>query len=210
MVVVSTFRSKEIYMRRMILTSLVLFPVLAYAQAGSAAEPKPSTSSAVLQAELKQPAGLYAEVALAAAETKPETPGSMVSLNAASHAAVRESIKTSFSEDFVETALHGGGTLEYTMKATPAEASQPRVIRAVEVDLSQQDLAEQPAVSNVVVHAVVDEQGIPRNVAVTKSAGRAIDQKAVAAVSQYRFKPATVDNKPTWAAVSIAIKVQKQ
>ena len=35
-------------------------------------------------------------------------------------------------------------------------------------------------------------------------------QKAIAAVSQYRFKPATVDNQPTWSAVSIAIKIQKQ
>jgi hypothetical protein len=34
--------------------------------------------------------------------------------------------------------------------------------------------------------------------------------KAIAAVSQYRFKPATLDNKPTWASVSITIKIQKQ
>ena len=197
-------------MRRMILATLVLFPVLAHAQAGTSVERKPFNSSAVLQAELKQPAGLYAEVALAAAETKPEAPASMVSLSAASHAAVRESIQARFSDDFAEAALRDGGTLEYTMRATPDETSAPKVTRTVEIELSQQELAEQPAVSNVVVHAIVDEQGVPRNVAITRSAGRIVDQKAVAAVSQYRFKPATVDNQPTWAAVSIAIKIQKQ
>jgi TonB family protein len=184
-------------MRRMILATLVLFPVLAHAQASTSSERKPFNSSAVLQAEFKQPAGLYAEVALAAAEAK-------------NRAAVRESVQARFSDDFVEAAMRDGGTLEYTMKATPAETSAAKVTRAVEVELSQQDLAEQPAVSNVVVHAIVDEQGIPRNVAIAKSAGRAIDQKAIAAVSQYRFKPATVDNQPTWSAVSIAIKIQKQ
>jgi TonB family protein len=192
-------------MRRTILTSLVLFPVLAHVPASMAAEPKPLTSSAVLHAELNQPAGLYAEVALAAAET----PSSMVSLNAASHAVVRESIQAKFSDDFVEAALREGGTLEYTMKSTPVETSAPKVVRTVEVELSQQELAEQPAVSNVVVHAIVDQQGIPRNVAITQSAGRVLDEKAIAAVKQYRFKPATVDNQPTWAAVSIAIKIQK-
>jgi TonB family protein len=197
-------------MRRMILATLVLSPVLAHPQAGAAAERKPFHSSAVLQAELEQPAGLYAEVALAAAESKPEAPASMVSLNAASHAAVRESVQARFTDDFAEAALRDGGTLEYTMHATPSETSAPLVVRTVEVALSQQELAEQPAVSNVVVHAIVDELGIPRNVSITRSAGRIVDQKAVAAVSQYRFKPATVDNQPTWAAVSIAIKIQKQ
>ena len=39
-------------MRRMILTSLVLLPVMAHAQAATSTEPQPSTSSASLHAEL--------------------------------------------------------------------------------------------------------------------------------------------------------------
>jgi outer membrane biosynthesis protein TonB len=199
-------------MRRMILASLVLFPVLANAQAISSTERQPLNSSGVLQAELRKPAGMYAEVALAAAETKPaEAAASMVSREVASHAAVRESIQARFvGDDFVDAAMRDGGTLTYGMTATPQERSQPKLLQAVEVELSQQDLAKQPAVSNVVVHAVVDEFGFPRNVEVTKSAGAVIDQKAIAAVSQYRFRPATVGNQPTWASVSIAIKLQKQ
>jgi len=187
-------------MRRMILTSLVLIPVLAHAQAGTPAEPKPSSSSAVQLAELTQPAGLFA---VAAAESP-----AAVSLNT-NQAAFHETVRASFSDDFVEAALRTGGTLEYSMKATPTEVSAPKVTRAVELQLSDKELSEQPAVSNVVVRAIVDEQGIPRNLEITKSAGSLVDQKAIAAVSQYRFKPATVGNQPTWAAVSIAIKIQK-
>jgi TonB family protein len=193
-------------MRRMILTSLVLFPVLAHAEARPATEPKPFTSSVALRAELNKPAGM-AEVAVAAAET----PAPISSMGAASHAVVRESVKTQFTGDFVEAALRLGGTLEYSMKGSlPTETSAPKVTRAVEVELSDKELAEQPAVSNVVVHAVVDEQGIPRNVGITHSGGKLVDQAAIAAVSQYRFKPATVDNQPTWAEVSIAIKIEKK
>ena len=125
---------------------------------------------------------------------------------------MRESVQTQMLSGFAESALRLGGTLEYAMKGSaPAEASAPSVTRAVEIELSDKELASQPTVSNVVLHAIVDEQGVPRNVqGITRSGGKIVDQKAIAAVSQYRFKPATVDNQPTWAEVSITIKIQKQ
>src|SRR5271156_5451204 len=121
-------------MRRMILAPLVLFPVLAHGQASTSIERKPFNSSAVFQTGVNRPAGLYSQVALAAAEIK-ESPASMGSMTAGSHVAVRESVRAMYSDDFVEAALRQGGTLEYSMNATPAEASAPKVIRAVEVDL---------------------------------------------------------------------------
>jgi len=192
-------------MRRMILATFALFPVLAHAQTGSLTEPTSSTSSAVLQAEAKAPAG-PTEVAMAAVAA----PASIGSVNVASHAAFRESIQARYSGDFLEASLREGGTLEYSLRGSLPDESAPKVTRAVEVDLSQEDLSEQPAVSTVVVRAIVDENGIPRNVKISQSAGPVVDKKAVAAVSKYRFKPAMVDNQPTWAAVSISIKIQKQ
>jgi TonB family protein len=194
-------------MRRMILTSLVLIPVLAnVVSAKAATEPKPLTSSVVLQAELKQPAGL-AEVAMAAAA---ETPA-LVSTSAVSHPAILESVQTKYNGAFIEAALRMPGTIEYSFKGNaPLETSAPQVTRAVGIELSTQELSAAPAVSNVVLHAIVDEQGIPRSVGITKSAGKLVDERAIAAVNQYRFKPAMVDNQPTWAEVSITIKLQKQ
>jgi TonB family protein len=192
-------------MRRMILASLVLLPVAANAQASTSTEPQTSQSSATLQAELSQPAVPMKLAVKAAAPV-----ASIATMNTSTHAAVREFVQTQMAENFVDAAVMKGGTLEYAMMGSvPTESSEPKVTKAVEMDLSAQELAEQPAITHVVIHAIVDENGIPRNVAVTRSAGSVIDRKAVEAVSQYRFKPATLDNKPTSASVSIAIKIQK-
>jgi outer membrane biosynthesis protein TonB len=195
-------------MRRMILTTLVLLPVMAHAQAGTSIEHQPSTSSAT-EAELTQPAGL-AKLAIEAAATKAPAPSAAIAtLGSANHAMIREFVQTKMTDDFADAALMKGGTLEYGMGNVPTESSAPKVTRAVEVSLTPQELEEQPAVTNVVVHAMVDVNGIPRNVAVTKSGGSVIDRKVIEAVSQYRFTPATLDNKATWATVSISIKIEK-
>jgi TonB family protein len=189
----------------MILTTLVLPSVLACAQAGMAVEPKPMNSSVVLLAEAKQPAGL-ANVALAAGGN-----ASLLAASSVSRAETKQSIRTVFTgQDFVDAAIRQGGTLEYAMKGNaPIETSVPRVTKAVEVQLTPQELSEAPAVTSVTLHAIVDENGVPRNVQVTKSGGSLVDQKAVAAVNQYRFVPASIDGKSTWSSVSVTIKIQK-
>jgi len=196
-------------MRRKILTSLVLLPVMAHAQARTSIGPQPPTSSAMLQAELTHPAGM-AELAKAAATPAAAASASVATVNMPSHAAIREFVQTRVTENFVDAALRQAGTLEYAMMGSlPTESSAPRVTRAVEVDLSAQELAEQPAVSNIVVHATVDSYGFPRNLTVVRSAGAVVDKKVLDAVSQYRFTPAMLDNKPVDTAVTISIKIEK-
>jgi hypothetical protein len=196
-------------MRRKILTSLVLLPVMAHAQARTSIEPQPSTSSATLHAEFTHPAGM-AELAMAAAAPAAPASASTAAINTSSHAAIREFVQTRVTENFVDAALRRGGTLEYAMMGSlPTESSAPRVTRAVEVDLSAQELAAQPAVSNVVVHATVDAYGFPRNLTIVHSAGAVVDKKVLDALGQYRFTPATLDNKPVDDAVTISIKIEK-
>ena len=72
-------------MRRMILTSLVLVPVMAHAQTATSTEPQPSTSSAMV-AELAQPA----ELAMSAAAKAAAPAASIAAMNTSTHAAVRE------------------------------------------------------------------------------------------------------------------------
>jgi TonB family protein len=194
-------------MNRMILSTLVLPSVLSLAQAGMAVGPKPMNPSVVLLAEAKQPVGL-AEVALAAGKTH----AALVAANgSATHAAMKESIHANFGgQEFVEAALRQGGTLEYAFKGNAPMTSQaPQITKAVEVDLTPAELSQVPAVNSVVLRAIVDEHGVPRNVQVTRSAGSIVDQKAIAALNQYRFTPASVDNQPTWSTVSVTIKIQK-
>ncbi len=206
-------------MRRMILTPLVLLPVLAYAQASTRTEPQPSPSSVNLPAEQAElpgdrstsPGWKLTQPAEPAKDAMAAVPARATTLNPASHATVREFVQTRMTDDFADAALRRGGTLEYVMYGggTPTESSAPALTRAVEIDLSQQELAAQPPLANVVVRATVDAYGFPRNLAVAHSAGAVLDKKALAAVSQYRFKPATLDNRPIDASVLITISIQK-
>lgn len=195
-------------MRRMILTSLALFPVMAFAQASVTANgPQPSTSSAN-QAEPTHPAGM-AELAMAAASPA-ALPTSLRTINMPSHPLFREVVNTHVTDNFADAAMRQGGTLEYAMMGSlPVQSSAPQVTRAVEVQLSADELAQQPAVSNVVVHATVDSYGFPRNLSIVRSANAMVDKKVLDAISQYRFSPATMDNKPVDAAVTIAVKIEK-
>jgi TonB family protein len=201
-------------MRRMILTSLVLIPVLAHAQSSTSTEPRPSTSSAMVQAELIVPASPV-ELAMAAASRAVVTPAAVPAAaisaaNLAGNAAIRQFVMTRTMDDFTSAALRQGGSLEFALLGgLPTQASTPQLIRAVEVQLTSREMDNQPTVSQVVVHAMVDAYGYPRNVSVAQSAGSVLDKKAIAAVNQYRFKPATRDNKPVDSAVMITIKIQK-
>jgi TonB family protein len=195
-------------MRLAILTSLVLLPVLAHGQASKPVGSKPIPASAMVQAELTQPAVLKAAIKSGAAA---EPANTISSMNAVSHPAVREFVQTRVTEDFVHQAQRQAGTLQYGFTGGDLTAeTAPKVIRPVEVQLSQQELAAAPELSQVAVSGTVDAYGFARNLSVTHSAGTAIDKKALAAVKEFRFKPATVNNQPVDAAVTISIQIEKQ
>jgi TonB family protein len=189
-------------MRLAIFSSLVLLPVLAHGQASAPATTKPVPASAVIQAELTKPAGLPAVVRSAVAAEP---------MNAISRPVVREFVQTRVTEDFAHQALRQAGTLESGFKGGElTEESAPKMTRPVEIQLTGQELAAVPEVTQVAVSGKVDEYGVPRNLTVTHSAGTAIDKKALAAVSAFRYKPATVGNQPVDAAVTITIQIEKQ
>jgi hypothetical protein len=199
-------------MRRMILSTLVLLPVLAHGQVSTSAESKPSSASVLYQVELTRPVGL-AEVAMAAA--KPVAIATSVASVPANkltaHATVHEFIQTKMVDDFARAIQRRNAALGDTiMGSEPTESSAPKLAHAVEVGLTPAELSERPGVTLVAARATVNEFGIPYDVTVTQSAGSVVDRKAMAAISGYRFKPATVDNQPVQAAVEIVIKIQNQ
>jgi TonB family protein len=57
----------------------------------------------------------------------------------------------------------------------------------------------------VLVSVLVTEEGLPTDVRVVKPVGKGLDEKAVEAVNQYRFKPATKDGVPVAARISVEI-----
>jgi periplasmic protein TonB len=56
-----------------------------------------------------------------------------------------------------------------------------------------------------VVSLIVDAQGNPQRVQVVRHLGMGLDEKAVEAVRQYRFKPATLQGKPVPVEVNIEV-----
>ena len=61
---------------------------------------------------------------------------------------------------------------------------------------------------NVMVSLIVGVDGKPRNVHVLRGVGMGLDQKAVEAVQQYKFKPALKDGKPVPVYVNIEVNFQ--
>ncbi|MDE1161807.1 MAG: TonB family protein [Acidobacteriaceae bacterium] len=61
---------------------------------------------------------------------------------------------------------------------------------------------------NVLVGLIIDEQGHPQNVHVIRDVGMGLGAKAVEAVKQYKFRPATKDGKPVKVQLSIEVNFQ--
>jgi TonB family protein len=59
--------------------------------------------------------------------------------------------------------------------------------------------------THCLITLIVDVQGKPQNIQVKKKAGMGLDKNAVAAVKQYRFKPATLNGKPVPVQLDIDV-----
>jgi periplasmic protein TonB len=84
----------------------------------------------------------------------------------------------------LDKSMHVGGKVQ-----------KPIVVYTAEAEFSQQ--AREAKYSGIVsVYLWVDKDGKPSHIRVVRGAGMGLDEKAVEAVRQYRFKPATLDGQP--------------
>jgi protein TonB len=60
----------------------------------------------------------------------------------------------------------------------------------------------------VTVNLIVDEQGRPLNVRVLRGVGMGLDEKALEAVKQYKFKPAMEGGKPVKVELNVEVNFQ--
>ena len=82
--------------------------------------------------------------------------------------------------------------------------SAPQLIFAPDPEFS--DEARRAKYQGVcVVSLIVDAQGNPQRVQVVRHLGMGLDEKAVEAVKQYKFKPATLQGKPVPVEVNIEV-----
>ncbi|HXP83671.1 MAG TPA: energy transducer TonB [Bryobacteraceae bacterium] len=82
--------------------------------------------------------------------------------------------------------------------------SAPTVLVKVEPEYSE-EARKAKWQGIVVLSLVVDANGVPRGIAVTKSVGLGLDQKAIEAVQKWRFKPGMKDGKPVPVIAAVEV-----
>jgi TonB family protein len=85
--------------------------------------------------------------------------------------------------------------------------SAPVPVYTVNPEYSEQ-ARKQKAGGTVLVSLIVDTQGMPQNVHIVRGVGLGLDEKAIEAVKQYRFKPAMMGDKPVAVQVNIQVNFQ--
>ena len=85
----------------------------------------------------------------------------------------------------------------------------PSVLSKVEPAYSEEARSAKLG-GTVVLSLVVDDLGHPQNIKVLRSLGLGLDEKAVEAVEQWRFKPGIKDGKPVPVMVTIEVNFRLQ
>ncbi len=85
--------------------------------------------------------------------------------------------------------------------------SAPVLIYSVEPEFSEEARKAKVA-GNVLVNLWVDQQGHPSHVRVLRGVGLGLDEKAMEAVRQYRFKPAMENGKPVLVELNVEVNFQ--
>jgi TonB family protein len=83
------------------------------------------------------------------------------------------------------------------------------VVSTQDVDLSPAAAETLAYNAEVVLTLNVDAKGNAQNVQVIKSPSRYLDGPVAAAVRQYHFRPATLDNQPIATPVTLTVVVQR-
>jgi TonB family protein len=178
-------------MRLFALTALALVPAAAFAQ-----------NAPSLQASMAKP---VAFVTVAA------TPSATPAVAIASRVNFHDVIKASLTSPEMDMAQADAGTLTYTLLSD--EGSRPTFVAPKLISVVGRKLPLDEAnntTADVTVTFTVDNRGVPQKFAVVRSAGSAdVDKGTIEALRQYRFQPATMNNLPIVAHLTMEIKLQK-
>ncbi len=101
-----------------------------------------------------------------------------------------------------EGGLTGGGV------AHPGGGvSSPKLIYSVDPEFSD-EARRQKYQGVVVLSIIVDAQGLPQRIRVIRHLGLGLDEKAMEAVKQYKFRPAQAGGKPVPVEINIEVNFQ--
>ncbi|QNI37255.1 energy transducer TonB [Edaphobacter albus] len=97
-----------------------------------------------------------------------------------------------------------GGNTGGGLRHVGGSVSKPEVLYMVDPEFSEE--ARKAKVSgDVMVYLWVDERGLPSHVRVVQGIGMGLDERAVNAVKQYKFKPAMENGKPVTVEMYVQV-----
>ncbi len=100
-----------------------------------------------------------------------------------------------------------GGNWGGDLRRVGGGVSEPVLQNHIEPEFSEEARrAKFPGV--VTVDLIVDANGMPQNVHVAHGVGMGLDEKAVEAVKQYRFKPAMENGKPVAVEMNVVVSFE--
>lgn len=97
-----------------------------------------------------------------------------------------------------------GGNAGGGLKHVGGGVRAPEVLTKPEPEFSE-EARRAHFQGSVIVYLVVDEHGMPQAVRVVQGVGMGLDEKALDAVRQYRFRPAMEDGKPVKVEMQIEV-----
>jgi protein TonB len=97
---------------------------------------------------------------------------------------------------------YGGG-----LRKIGGGVSMPVVIHKADPEFSD-DARRAKFMGTVLVTLIVDQSGMPQNVHLLRGVGMGLDESAIAAIQQYRFKPAMENGKPVAVALNYEVAFQ--
>jgi TonB family protein len=106
-------------------------------------------------------------------------------------------------KDFAKTEQESKDLVS-SLRKIGGNVSQPEVIYKVDPEFTA-EAKKAKFQGSVLVNLIVDTNGVPQNVHVLRGVGMGLDEKAVEAIRQYRFKPAFEDGKPVPVEVNCEV-----
>lgn len=187
-------------MRLALVTAFALLPTAAFAQSASSNSLLAMATAPTPNATSDAP--------------KPVAPATTVEAIAASGIArantghLHDVIATSVNMNLREMEGPQVGARTFTFGSDESEVvSEPKLVHVVNRTLRKEDAI--PGKADVTVSMRVSTEGVPSDLHVVQSAGSAIDKDTLAAVSQYRFKPGTLNRLPAESSVTVRIQLEK-
>ena len=100
-----------------------------------------------------------------------------------------------------------GGNIGGGARHVGGSVRAPVVIYQIDPEFSE-EARKAKFSGNVQVALIVDEHGLPSHVRVERGVGMGLDEKAVEAVRQYKFKPAMENGKPVPVEIYVEVNFQ--